>query len=158
TWTDDGPSEQDVQDAMVAAGLAAIDHRTWGSPLRSQPGGYGFYFDRYNAYERAAELADMERRREEWHAAERRKQQTISDAAEAKRAAWQLNALPVVSFDPAQANAAHEAFEALRSKAEAQVAGSEDQQHRPHWAPPLILEGELLEACRSLGYLQPDDK
>lgn len=35
---------------------------------------------------------------------------------------------------------------------------AEDAERRPSWAPPLILGGELGEACYALGYLTDDDK
>ena len=33
-----------------------------------------------------------------------------------------------------------------------------ERQRRPSWGPPLIIKGELLDACRELGYLAADDK
>ena len=49
-------------------------------------------------------------------------------------------------------------FEKLRQRAEVDVSLSSEaeRQRRPSWAPPLIIEGELLEACRELGYLSAD--
>jgi len=53
-------------------------------------------------------------------------------------------------------------LEALRLRAEAEVAARitdpANQKRRPSWAPPLIIEGELLELVQKLGLLGPDDK
>ena len=49
-----------------------------------------------------------------------------------------------------------QAFETSLERAEAAVAIEGERQRRPSWAPPLALEGELLELCRSLEYLSPD--
>jgi hypothetical protein len=53
------------------------------------------------------------------------------------------------------------ALERLRERAEADVRArfeTEEGDRRPSWAPPLIIEGDLYDLCRELGYLNPDDK
>ena len=59
---------------------------------------------------------------------------------------------------PEQDPTAFTAFEALRQRAETEVASDSERLQRPSWAPPLVLEGELLETCRALDYLSADDK
>jgi hypothetical protein len=54
--------------------------------------------------------------------------------------------------------AAQDAFEDLRQRVEADVARGFKHERRPTWAPPLLLDGELLELCLALGYLTSDDK
>jgi len=50
-------------------------------------------------------------------------------------------------------------FETLRQRAEAEVAQRFDKQNRrPSWAPPLVIDGELLELCIKLGLLTAVDK
>jgi hypothetical protein len=51
----------------------------------------------------------------------------------------------------------HQGFDALRIQAEVETA-NRSQNKRPTWAPAVVLEGELLELCRELEYLGPDDK
>ena len=49
-----------------------------------------------------------------------------------------------------------EAFEALRQRANADVADTATTR-RPTWAPPLKLSGELLDLVRELGWLPADE-
>jgi hypothetical protein len=45
----------------------------------------------------------------------------------------------------------------LRIRAEIETANRATTK-RPTWAPPVILDGELLELCREVEFLTPDDK
>ncbi len=51
----------------------------------------------------------------------------------------------------------YQGFDALRIQAEIETA-DRAQSKRPTWAPAVILDGELLELCRELEFLEPDDK
>jgi hypothetical protein len=51
----------------------------------------------------------------------------------------------------------HHGLDALRIQAELETAERTDSK-RPTWAPAVVLEGELLELCRELEFLAPDDK
>jgi hypothetical protein len=51
----------------------------------------------------------------------------------------------------------HQALDALRIQAEIETA-NRAQTKRPTWAPAVVLDGELLELCRELEYLGPNDK
>jgi hypothetical protein len=48
-------------------------------------------------------------------------------------------------------------LDALRIRAEIETA-DRSQTKRPTWAPAVVLDGELLDLCRELEYLAPDDK
>jgi hypothetical protein len=161
TWTDDGPTQVAVEDAIIAAGLVEIHHgydnKRW---LRLREyGGNSIYLDRYNAAERAAELQNAERRRTQW-----REQQQHAEAAVAAARQTKCDAVAALQHHPSerddsQLQAAYGAFDLLRQRAEAAVAIEQEQQERerrPSWAPPLTLDGELLELCIALGYLAPD--
>jgi hypothetical protein len=52
----------------------------------------------------------------------------------------------------------NDAFETLRKLAESSVPKPSELTRRPTWAPALLLDGELLEACRELGLLKAEDK
>jgi hypothetical protein len=157
-WTDDGPEVAAVQDAIIATGRVEVreawDGKRW---LRILSSGDSIYFDRFNAAERAAYQADSARRIEEEKAREQRTRAVVADAERAKRAAIDALRYSAPKFDPSQLEAANAAFEALRQRAEAAVAIEAERDRRPSWAPPLILEGELFELCRALGYLTPED-
>jgi hypothetical protein len=49
-------------------------------------------------------------------------------------------------------------FEILRQLAESSVPKPSELTRRPTWAPGLLLDGELLDACRELGLLKAEDK
>jgi hypothetical protein len=51
----------------------------------------------------------------------------------------------------------NEALDAVRIRAEVETA-HRAQTKRPTWAPAVALDGELLELCRELEFLGPDDK
>jgi Family of unknown function (DUF6011) len=159
-WTDDGPTAEQVQHALLKAECAEMDEPTFdGRPRFKGPGGESYWFERYNEAKRAATVAEWERRHQEDEERRQRQQAAINAAYKAKHAAARAEAEPILpqqSSDPA----AFEVFEALRERAEVDVSTSSEseRQRRPSWAPPLIIEGELLEACRELGYLGKDDK
>jgi hypothetical protein len=160
-WTDDGPTIEQVQDALVKAKCAEMTERTYdGRRLYRAPGGSCFYFIRYNEAERAAEVVDRERRHQEYEERRQREQAVVEAAYKAKRAAARAEAEPITPNNQSSDPAAFSVFEALRERAEVDVSTSSEaeRQRRPSWAPPLIIEDELLDACRELGYLGADDK
>jgi hypothetical protein len=160
-WTDDGPTIEEVQDVLLAAGCAEArmswDQKRW----LYAPGGHAdaFWFDRYNAVARAAETEERERRIEQSRLEAERVKQVIADAWRAKRA--QIEPLPAYQAPPAiQDPAIHAAFERLRQRAENEVAAhtAENSERRSSWAPPLTLGEELALVCRELGHIDDDDK
>jgi hypothetical protein len=89
TWTDDGPTKTDVEDAIIATGLVEISQYDDGRYLQL-PGKFGrkfgIFFDRYNEAERAAREQDQERQRAIWEESRQREQQEANKrAAEASR-------------------------------------------------------------------------
>jgi hypothetical protein len=48
-------------------------------------------------------------------------------------------------------------LDGLRIRAEIETA-DRSQTKRPTWAPAVVLDGELLELCREIEFLSPDDK
>jgi hypothetical protein len=155
-WTDDGPEVAAVEDVIIAAGVAEINNGFDGKRWLNVPHN-SIWFDRYNVAERTAYQENAERRRvEEQARAERVNAATIA-AVRAKREVINTLRRPVPEADTSRLQAGTDAFEALRQRAEAAVAIEADRQRRPSWAPPLTLEGELLELCRALNYLAPDD-
>ena len=94
-------------------------------------------------------MAENEQRRQ-------RENEVVQAAKLAKHAA-----LAPPSSDPKQVETGPEAFkvfEELRRSAENDVNCNVGRKFRPSWAPPLILEDELLAACIELGRLKADDK
>jgi Large polyvalent protein associated domain 29/Family of unknown function (DUF6011) len=157
-WTDDGPTVEQVQHALTTAKCAQLDER-YGNPRYNGPGGRHYWFDRYNEAARVAEAAERERRHQEGEERRRREQAAVDAAYRAKCAAARAEAEPITA-PKASDPAAFEVFEALRELAEVDVSISSEaeRQRRPSWAPALIVEDELLDACRELGYLRADDK
>src|SRR5262245_25872083 len=80
SWTDDGPTQVEVEEAIIAAGLVTVDHGRLRLPTGT------IWFDRFNAAERAAD----EQRRERGRADTARIRQAATTAAKARSAA--LNA------------------------------------------------------------------
>jgi len=153
-WTDDGPLVTEVQDALLAAGCGEA-RMSWNDTCYIEVAGDTLYFDRFNAAERAAEVQDLERRRQEYAEQRQRVDEAVKQARQAKRAAVE----PLRRQEPpVQDPAAFEAFEKLRQRAETEVTIHADAERRPSWAPPLILGKELAEGCLELGYLTLDDK
>jgi hypothetical protein len=149
SW-DDGPERTQIETVLIEAGLAKhepsyqyprIGHRT-------------ICLLRYNAAERAA----TERRYEE----SRQREQRVSELVhEAQQIRHRILAAPPELQRPLNRDvgeAAQDAFETLRQRVEVEVARGFKHERRPTWAPPLLLEGELLELCLALGYLTPEDK
>jgi hypothetical protein len=158
-WTDDGPSVEQVQDALIGAGAEAKPDWRGERQVRLHWG--SIWFHRYNAGERAAEHEDRARRAQEAEAQRQREGSAVRAAEQAKHGAMCAHAKsPAARVPTALAcdTEAHAAFEALRQRAETDVATDAERQHRPSWAPPLILEGELREVCVALGWLTEDDK
>jgi hypothetical protein len=163
-WSDDGPTIQEVQDTLLAAGCAEAQMSSWNNKRHLKiPGDdyHSYWLDRFNAVARAAEAEELAHRIEQSRIEAERVKQVIADAWRAKRA--QLEPLPPYQAPPAiQDPAIHAAFERLRQRAETEVAAhtAEDSERRSSWAPPLILGEELALACLELGdgYLTLDDK
>jgi hypothetical protein len=158
-WTDDGPDVTEVEDAIIASGIVEIregwDGKRW---LRIESrSGNDICFDRYNVAERAAYQQDLARRIEEREVRAQRTKAAVAVVERTKRVAIDALRYSAPEIDTSQLEAANAAFEALRQRAEAAVAIENDErQRRPSWAPPLTLEGELLDLSRTLGYLAPD--
>ena len=159
-WTDDGPTVEQVKDALIAANVVT----TWKDfrddlVLQASSSHSSIWFDRYNIAERAAYQQDQARRIEESEQRRQRENDAVREASNAKHAA--LKRPP--SDGPKLVETGVEvftAFEQLRQRAENDVAADEDAERsrRPSWAPPLIIEGELLAVCIELGLLTADDK
>jgi hypothetical protein len=156
-WTDDGPSQEQVEEALLNAGCAEAK-KDWQDERRLRSHGHSFWFDRYNVAERAKEQEERERWNREYAAQRERADEAVKLARHAKwKAAGDFPVLqPARSTDPT----VYQALDDLRQKAETDVSldDVEQRQRRPSWAPPLIIEGELLEICRELGYLAPEDQ
>jgi Family of unknown function (DUF6011) len=160
-WADDGPSPtvEQVQDVVLTIGGVEVrlgsNNERW---LRVSNGRGSFYFARYNVAERTAQAE----KRERW---QREHQQTREAIGAVCRAKWeQVSAIersvePLVQLQRLpEEPAVFEAFKALRQRAETDVAFDPERSRRPSWGAPMVLEGELLEACATLGYLAPDAK
>lgn len=157
-WTDDGPTVEQVEEVLLAAGCAEA-HTAWnGKRYLRTPGQHeGFYLDRYNLEQRARE----QQNREQWiaeHQAERQRvEEVIAREHAARRGAWPtLRTQSSPSTENEHALGA--VFETLRQRAERESSYSDDAERRPSWAPPLVLGEELAEICLELGYLTLDDK
>jgi hypothetical protein len=129
--------------------------RSWSTSSRS------LWFERYNV---AARLA-ADRRAEEGRAQDRRLDQAVAEVVAERRkvtAALQDHSrLKSPDARPDSQRTLEAAFEALRERAERDVvlrlADPETPvNRRPSWAPPLILEGELLAGLIELGFLPAD--
>ena len=158
-WTDDGPSVEQVKSALIAANCVTTWKDFRGDLVFEIGRINSIWFDRYNVAERAAYQEDLLRRRRESEAREQRENDAVKVAALAKRDVMRAPdggflRQPAV---PPTSQHVHDAFESLRQRAEADVGIDVDRKVRPSWAPPLILEGELLEACIALDLLKPDD-
>jgi Family of unknown function (DUF6011) len=158
-WTDDGPTLEQVQEALLAA-HCAIAKKAWNGECYLEPWGVKYsgsiYFDRYNAAQRAAEIEERDRRMREREAELKR----ISDVTERERKAWYATMPKPVTPQslPASDPTVFETFERLRERAEAEAHISEDSERRPSWAPPLLLGEELAELYLELELITPDDK
>jgi hypothetical protein len=155
-WTDDGPTQIDVEEAILAAGLAEISYGYDGRRWLKLHGRDTIGFDRYNAAEREAWRQDLERRSQESRAFDQHVASVIHSALEAKRAA--VAPAPNYAPEAISDSAVFEAFERLRQRAESEVFIQDTADRRPSWAPPLILGEELGTICCELGYLSGDDK
>ncbi len=156
TWTDDGPSVEQVEELLVSAGCATVKH-SWNDTSYLEADGHSFYFDRYNAAERAAAIKARELAQEEDRVRRERENKAVNEALVAKHAA--VKTVRHQRDEPwIQDETALQAFDALRQRAENEAHISEDNERRPSWAPPLLLGEELAEICLELGYLTPDNK
>ena len=157
-WTDDGPTVEQVQDTLLAAGCAEARMGSDEKRYIRTPGNYGesYWLDRYNVAQRAAEQEDFERRRREYEAENQRVVEVIARERAAKRSA--LPALSRQELPAVQDPSVLAAFETLRQRAEREAAYSDEAQRRPSWAPPLLLGEELGMLSLELGYITEDDK
>ena len=158
-WTDDGPTVEQVQDVVLTIG-GVEDERSWNSErwLRVSNGRGSFYFDRYSVAERTARAEQLERWRRE-HEQERGAVEAVRRVKQ--KQVWAIERaaeLPAQSLRAPEEPVIFEAFEALRQRAETDVAFDPERSRRPSWGAPMVLEGELLEACTTLGYLTSDAK
>src|SRR5258707_15648108 len=64
-WTDDGPTVEQVEDALIAAGAEAEPCWNGKRQLHLHGRSSSIWFDRFNAAERAAEQEDQARRIQE---------------------------------------------------------------------------------------------
>jgi hypothetical protein len=152
-WTDDGPTVEQVKDTLLKAGCAEAREAFNGEQyLRALPGSRGYWFDRYNTAERAAEQQRREQDRQDL-LQRQRENEAVAALSAAKRAA--VKTIEWQPSPPVEDQAAFDAFERLRQRAETDVTSDEE---RTTWAPPMILGEELGEACYTLGLLTDDDK
>jgi hypothetical protein len=159
-WLDTGATVEQVKQELLRAELAVAEKSWNGQTWLYGPGRVHFRFDRFNLAEREAANNDRERRAAESEARRAREDEVIRAAESAKQeAVWgpsQNYAWPPAK--PQQDPEATKAFEILRLQAEAETtARRTSAERRPSWAPPLIISGELLEACITLGLLEPDN-
>jgi hypothetical protein len=157
TWTDDGPTVEQVKDVLLEAGCAKAHEHYGKEYLRPIPECYcSYHFDRYNTAERAAHRQRYAQERKEYELRRLRENETVAALVRAKNDAAKPIEWP--QLPPIKDQTAFDAFEKLRQRAEGDVASDAERSRRPTWAPPMILGGELGEACYTLGYLTDDDK
>jgi hypothetical protein len=170
-WTDDGPSVEQVRDALLNAKCITEDEGKYFDGSRHFYANYDgnrhqnhIYFNRYNAAQREAGKAQAAQWREEYEDKRKRQDAAVSEALGklAQRAGQIGQAFkPAPKASPEQLAPLNAALEQMRERAEADVATRfqvEEGDRRPSWAPPLILGEELAEACLELGYLTEEDK
>lgn len=149
SWNDGSIERTAVENAILAAGLAepqkGYDGTRWLRIIES---------DDSIQFDSPARRAAAQQRNQEYLARQQRENAAIA-AAQPKRVRHDVERSVPVTAE--QERAGFQAVEDLRLRAEASVASSEERSRRPSWTPPLILEGELLEACRTLNYLGPDE-
>jgi hypothetical protein len=156
-WPDDsGPEVDQVIDALVQAGCGEAQVR-WDDGRDLYIDGSRVSLWRYNAAERVKWQQDCERHARERQERQERTQLALKAAYAAKEAAMP-KAAPNQASNYETNQRLHDAFEALRERAEAESSTTIDRQRRPTWAPPLVIEGELFETCVALGYLTADGK
>ena len=155
-WTDDGPLVEQVKTALRAADC--VDVRAgWKNEQHFEVRGSSIWFLRYNVAERAANQTELARRIAEGEQRRASENEAVAAPELVKRATL---ALPPSSANPvATAPETFSVFEDLRQRAERDVSTDDDgdRQRRPSCGWPLIIAGELLEACIELGLLKPDD-
>ena len=154
-WTDEGAEVVAVEDALIAAKCAQPRIGWNGRRYLDTPGGDSIYFNRYSIAERERDKADMERRIAERQEETRRENQAVAEARAARKTAPRPAAAPRAPIE--NPDAAFEAFEQLRQRAERDVAERKHDEKRPSWGPRLIIEGELLEISIELGLMTADE-
>ena len=160
-WADDGPSPtvEQVKDVVLTIGGVEVSSRSNNERWLRMSNGRGAFVLLATASPSvppgrrswSASSVSISKQREAVEAVRRAKweqEEAIERAAEP----------PVQSLRAPEEPAVFEAFEALRQRAETDVAFDPERSRRPSWGAPMVLEGELLEACTTLGYLAPDAK
>jgi hypothetical protein len=166
--TDDGPTVEQVQEVLLKAKCITEDEREYfggGRHFYPADEAYGnhVWFTRYNVAKHEAEKAESARWREEYDAKCKRQAEAVSRASQElyQRASRTARAFsPAPQLSPDQLVPLNAALERMREQAETEVKARfniQDGDRRPSWAPPLIIEAELLDVCRELGYLAPED-
>jgi len=151
SW-DDGPERTQIETVLIEAGLAEPEPQ-WNRFIRIGERTVALY--RYDSVQRAED----EQRRKERRRQYERENELVREAQQARATALAAPPelqRPLNRDDVGQA--AQDAFEGLRQRVEADVARGSKHERRPSWAPPLMLEGELLKLCLALGHLTPEDK
>jgi hypothetical protein len=149
-WTDDGPTQDEVENALVKDHCAEPDPRYSGNHLRIDGRSVAFY--RYNAAASEACKRDFEE--------SRRRQVRVNEVVRgAERIRWENRPRVTFTSTPTAVDQiVIDAFETLRQRAEKVVDSEAERDRRPSWAPPLIIDGELHALCLTLGYLTLDEK
>jgi Large polyvalent protein associated domain 29 len=140
-WIDDGPTEALLQATLVKAKCAeAKEH--YGVIHHYANDGKWIDFCRYNVAERVASELESKRRQEEYAEHQRRADQAVIEARGKRyetrpQPQFVAEAVPT----PEQQKVFYDAIEALRLRAEADLASRMAQEteakRRPSWAPPL---------------------
>jgi hypothetical protein len=87
SWSDDGPTIEQVQDALLKAGCATEQERSsWNGHrvlLTTGDDEHWISFNRYNVAELEAAKIESERRQQEWRDQQEKKEQAVRDASRA---------------------------------------------------------------------------
>jgi hypothetical protein len=157
-WTTDGPTVEQVQETLLAAGCAETRRDFQGKRYLVTPenSSGSYWLDRYDPAQLAAELQKQERWTQERRLEESRVADVIARESATRQSLWP--SLQERTPPPVQDPSVFAAFERLRQRAETEVQIGETAERRPSWAPPLLLGEELAELCLELGYITLDDK
>jgi hypothetical protein len=146
-WTDDGPSVEQVRDALLNVKCITEDERKYFDNSRHFYANYDgdrhqnhIYFNRYNAAKREAGKAEAARSQEEYVDRCKRQEVAVREASGklAQRAGQVGPAFkPATKANLEQLTALNVALEQMRERAEADVAARfqiEEGDRRPSWA------------------------
>jgi hypothetical protein len=115
SWTDDGPTIEQVHQVILLAGCATEGESWDGKPILKLEDGRWICFSRYNIAERAAEQADLARRQEEYEA-RRNQREEAKQKADAEDKKFWSNLWSPQPIAPQPALAALRAFVLSRSE------------------------------------------